>query len=68
MPEYSRIWTAHYNLAFGGGCYNIQFGKRNGPKIHKDTALKLAKKFLRKDPKLQQLYCCYPGSKKLNGW
>jgi hypothetical protein len=61
------VWSALYRLK-GGGCWNVTWGHFGGPAIKSDTALALAKEYLRKTRKVCLLKTVQHGTAAANGW
>jgi hypothetical protein len=64
------LWTALYDKRYGDDilCYHIKFGHSKGPPITRETAWKLAKLYLKKNPNLVYLRDVRPGGPARNDW
>jgi len=64
----STVWTALYALK-GGGCWNVQWGKHgNAGKISRDTAMALARQYLKQNARVVVLKTVQHGTPAYNGW
>jgi hypothetical protein len=64
------LWTALYDRIIDDTitCYHIKFGHSKGPKVTRETAWKLARLYLKNNPKLVNLHDVRPGGPARNEW